>query len=92
MAAELRRCGCKVDEELSCEIEFNGVHYDNMFRVDLLVNDSVVVELKSTSRMEPVYFKQCLTYLRFMDLKLGYVINFGMPSLKDGIVRVVNSL
>lgn len=92
LASELRRLGYNVQEELSCGIDFNGVHYDNMFRVDLLVDGCVVVELKSVSRMEPVFFKQCLTYLRFMNLKLGYVINFGMQSLKDGIQRVVNNL
>ena len=92
LASELIRLGHKVEEEESCSIDYNGVRYDNMFRVDLLVDDSVVVELKSVSRMEPVFPKQCLTYLRFLNLKLGYVINFGMPSLKDGIIRVVNSL
>lgn len=92
LAAELRRRGHKVEEEKICGIDFNGNHYDNMFRVDLLVDETIVVELKSLPRMEPVFSKQCLTYLRFMNLKLGYVINFGMPSLKDGISRVVNSL
>lgn len=92
LASELRRLGHKVDEEKACGIEYNGIFYDNMFRIDMLVDDSVVVELKSVSRMEAVFSKQCLTYLRFLKLKLGYVINFGMPSLKDGISRVVNSL
>ena len=92
LASELRRLGHRVEVEKSCCIDYNGVRYDNMFRIDLLVDNSVVVELKSVSRMEPVFSKQCLTYLRFLNLKLGYVINFGMPSLKDGIIRVVNSL
>jgi iron complex transport system substrate-binding protein len=63
-----------------------------MFRVDLLVDDCIVVELKSVSRREPVFAKQCLTYLRLLDKRLGYVINFGMPSLKDGIERIVNNI
>ena len=92
LCAELRRRGHTVEEEKVCGLEFNGVHYDNMFRIDLLVDDCIVVELKSVARMEPVFSKQCLTYLRFLSLKLGYVINFGMTSLKDGISRVVNSL
>ena len=92
MSAELRRRGHKVEEEKVCGIEFNGIYYDNMFRMDMLVDECIVVELKSVVRMELVFAKQCLTYMRFADLKLGYVINFGMSSLKDGIVRVVNSL
>ena len=92
LAAELRRLGHSVEEEKSGTVVFNGTSYENMFRVDLLVDDAVVVELKSVSRNEPVFAKQCLTYLRLLDKRLGYVINFGMPSLKDGIQRVVNNL
>ena len=90
MACELRRRGHEVEEEKSCGFAYNGISYENMFRVDLLVDGAVVVELKSVQRMEPVFAKQCLTYLRLLDKRLGYVINFGMPSLKDGIVRLVN--
>ena len=92
LATELKRRGFKVEEEKSGGFTFDGCRYENMFRVDLLVNNRVVVELKSTSRMEKVYAKQCLTYLRLLDLHLGYVINFGMTSLKDGIERIVNNL
>ena len=87
LAAELRRLGHSVEEEKNGTVVFNGTSYENMFRVD-----SVVVELKSVSRNEPVFAKQCLTYLRLLDKRLGYVVNFGMPSLKDGIQRVVNNL
>ncbi|MCR5839590.1 MAG: GxxExxY protein [Kiritimatiellae bacterium] len=92
LAAELRRLGHTIEEEKNGTVVFNGTSYENMFRVDLLVDDAVVVELKSVSRNEPVFAKQCLTYLRLLDKRLGYVINFGMPSLKDGIQRVVNNL
>ena len=92
LAAELRRLGHSVEEEKNGTVVFNGTSYENMFRVDLLVDDAVVVELKSVSRNEPVFAKQCLTYLRLLDKSLGYVVNFGMPSLKDGIQRVVNNL
>ena len=92
LAAELRRLGHSVEEEKNGTVVFNGTSYENMFRVDLLVYDAVVVELKSVSRNEPVFAKQCLTYLRLLDKRLGYVVNFGMPSLKDGIQRVVNNL
>ena len=92
LAAELRRLGHSVEEEKNGTVVFNGTSYENMFRVDVLVDDAVVVELKSVSRNEPVFAKQCLTYLRLLDKRLGYVVNFGMPSLKDGIQRVVNNL
>ena len=92
LAAELRRLGHSVEEEKNGTLVFNGTSYENMFRVDLLVDDAVVVELKSVCRNEPVFAKQCLTYLRLLDKRLGYVVNFGMPSLKDGIQRVVNNL
>ena len=92
LAAELRRLGHSVEEEKNGTVVFNGTSYENMFRVDLLVDDAVVVELKSVCRNEPVFAKQCLTYLRLLDKRLGYVVNFGMPSLKDGIQRVVNNL
>ena len=92
LAAELRQLGHSVEEEKNGTVVFNGTSYENMFRADLLVDDAVVVELKSVSRNEPVFAKQCLTYLRLLDKRLGYVVNFGMPSLKDGIQRVVNNL
>ncbi len=92
LASELRRLGHNIEEEKSCGFSYNGVNYENMFRVDILVDDAIVVELKSVSRNEPVFAKQCLTYLRLLDKRLGYVINFGMASLKDGIDRVANGL
>ena len=92
LATELKRLGYTVEEEKVCGFSYNGQDYQNMFRVDLLVDDSIVVELKSVSRREPVFAKQCLTYLRLLDKRLGYVVNFGMPSLKDGIERVVNNI
>jgi iron complex transport system substrate-binding protein len=83
--------GHVVEEEKSCGFLFNGVAYENMFRVDMIVDDVIVVELKSVVRREPVFAKQCLTYLRLLDKRLGFVINFGLPSLKDGIERIVNN-
>ena len=91
LVAELRRLGHNVEEEKVCGFTYNGQVYQNMFRVDLLVDDCIVVELKSVGRRELVFAKQCLTYLRLLDKRLGFVINFGMPSLKDGIERIVNT-
>ena len=92
LATESTRLGHKVEEEKVCGFSYNGQDYQNMFRVDLLVDDCIVVELKSVSRREPVFAKQCLTYLRLLDKHLGFVINFGMPSLKDGIEKIANNI
>ena len=92
LATELRKRDHIVEEEKCCGFSYNGTTYENMFRVDLLVDDAVIVELKSVSRHEPVFAKQCLTYLRLLDKRLGFVINFGMPALVDGIDRLVNKM
>ena len=63
---------------------------ENAFRVDLLVDDKVVVELRSAEQMKPVFMKQVKTYLVAMNLQVGVVVNFGMNTLKEGYVRVVN--
>ena len=62
------------------------------FRADLVVEDKVIVELKSLERVEKVHKKQVLTYIRLADKRLGLLINFGAPLLKDGIFRIVNGL
>ncbi|MBR4171755.1 MAG: GxxExxY protein, partial [Kiritimatiellae bacterium] len=80
LATELRKLGHIAEEEKNCGFVFNGTRYENMFRVDLLVDDTIVVELKSVNRNELVFGKQCLTYLRLLDKRLGFVINFGMSS------------
>lgn len=69
---------------------YEGITFPDAFRVDILVNNTLVVELKSAETMLPVYGKQVLTYLRLMHLRLGLLINFGMAHLKDGVKRVAN--
>jgi len=73
-------------------IEWNGVKFTEGFKADLIVNDKVIVELKSVERLMPVHSKQLLTYLRLMKLRLGLLINFGEERIKDGIKRVANGL
>ena len=64
--------------------------FEEGLRVDLLVNGVVVVELKSVEKLAPVHSKQVLTYLRLLDLRVGLLINFGAPTLKEGLHRIVN--
>jgi GxxExxY protein len=71
---------------------YEGVRLEVGYRADLIVEDKVIVEIKSVEAAAPVHYKQLLTYLRLADRRLGLLINFGAPLIKDGIKRVVNRL
>lgn len=71
--------------------EYDGMSFEAGLRLDLFVENRVIVELKSVEKIAPVHPKQLLTYLRLMNLPVGLLINFGAPTLKDGIQRVVNN-
>ena len=90
MSILLARRGLKIERQRSVAIEFEGIRLDRAFVIDLLVDDRVVVELKSVEAFARVHFKQVLTYLRLMKLRVGLLINFGAPTLKEGIKRIVN--
>ena len=91
MAAALRERGISVERQIPAPIRYKGVVVDNAFRVDLLVERSLVIELKSTERDSPLYPKQLLTYLRLLDLPLGLLMNFGQETFKQGVQRVANN-
>jgi GxxExxY protein len=83
--------GYDVKEELYLPIVFRGEMVEEKgYRIDLLVNGVVVVEVKSVESMKPLFSKQLGTYLKLLDLRLGLLINFNVPLLKDGIKRIVN--
>jgi GxxExxY protein len=90
LAHELEKAGCIVRIEVGIPLEWDGVQMDLGFRVDLIVNDEVLLELKSVENCQPVHRKQVLTYLRITQLKVGLLINFGEVVLKNGIHRLVN--
>ena len=90
LARDLERRGCRVERQRPVTFEFDGLRFAEAFRVDLLVADMVVVEIKSVERIAPVHSKQVLTYLRLMNLPVGLLINFGAATLKEGLNRVVN--
>ena len=73
-------------------ITYEGITFDEGFRADLVIEDCVLVELKSVEKRSPVHAKQVLTYLRLTDMKLGFLLNFGEALMKDGINRIVNGL
>ena len=89
---ELAARGLRVQRQVPIAIEYEGMRFDEAFRADLLVEDLLIVELKSIEAVRPVHKKQLLTYLRLSHRKLGVLINFGAPLIRDGITRVVNGL
>jgi len=89
LAYELRKKGLKVEEEKPVPIIYEEVKLECGYRIDLLVEDAVVVELKTVDLFMDVHFAQILTYLRFGEKKVGLLINFNVKSLKNGIKRFV---
>lgn len=92
LAWELTQRGLSVEREKLVPILYKGHQLATPLRIDLLVNDLVIVESKAIAENNPIFQVQTLTYLRLTDLKLGLVINFGKQYVKDGIRRVVNGL
>ena len=90
MAEALRQAGLGVKRQMPVPLIYKGVVVDNAFKIDLLVEDSLIIELKSVDKIAPVHGKQLMTYLRLADLRLGLLMNFGQALFKDGIRRVVN--
>ena len=92
LAARLRKAGLQVETQKTIPIVVDDLTIPDAFRADLVVGGKLIVELKSVEEMKPVFAKQLLTYLRLSGLKLGLLLNFGAPSLKNGIERVANNL
>jgi len=86
---ELKKRGLEVKRQLLLPVVYEGVRLDAGLRLDMLVEDCVIVELKAVEQMGPVFDAQLLTYLKLTELRLGLLINFNVPVIKDGIKRVV---
>ncbi|WOE75669.1 GxxExxY protein [Alterisphingorhabdus coralli] len=91
LADKLSRIGHKIDRQKPVKVIFDGVEADNGFRADLIINDLLLIELKSVEQLLPVHSKQTLTYIRLLNMKLGLLINFGAPTFREGIKRVANN-
>ena len=87
---ELEERGLDVVRQVEVPIIYKGNELKTPLRLDLLVNDQVIVELKSVEEMKPVFAKQLLTYLRLMDKKVGLLVNFNTNNLRESIKRIVN--
>lgn len=92
LACELQQRGLQVQRQVFVPIVWKDQYYGEGFRADIIVENKVIIELKSVEKIAPVHGKQLLTYLRLSNRRLGLLVNFGEALIKDGIKRVVNGL
>ena len=90
LARSLNKRGLAVERQRIISFEYDGMRFEDGLRVDLLVEGRLIIELKSVENFAPVHAKQVLTYLRLLQLPLGLLINFGAPTFKEGVRRIVN--
>jgi len=90
LAGRLRRRGLKVERQVQVKAVFDGETYDPAFKIDLLVDGRLVIEIKAIERLGQTHMKQLLTYLRLLKQPVGLLLNFSGATMKDGIRRVVN--
>lgn len=91
LVKELNSRGVRVAEEVPLRAEYKGLVFDSAYRMDLLVEGRVVVELKTVEALQPVHPAQLLSYLRLSGRRLGLLLNFNVPLMKNGIRRIINS-
>jgi GxxExxY protein len=92
LAFELRERGLKVECEIPQPIQYRSVTIDAGYRIDMLVEDAVIIENKTVETILPIHQAQLLTYLKLRDCRLGILLNWNVPVMKDGIKRMVNKL
>ncbi|WP_129633029.1 GxxExxY protein [Candidatus Oscillochloris fontis] len=92
LAHELRKRGLKLSTQVTLPITYDGIQIDAGYRLDLFVEETVIVELKAVSKVLPIHEAQLLSYLKLSGCKLGLLINFHVVHLKDGIKRMVNNI
>lgn len=89
---DLQRRGLTVERQKPVSFEFEGLRFENGLTLDLLVEKCVVIEIKVARALSPVHFQQALSYVRFSNCRLGLLINFGAPSMREGIRRIANGI
>ena len=90
LAAELVRRGHRVETQVPVSFDYEGMKFENAFRVDMIVDEQIVVELKATEQKNPVFARQLKTYLVLMNKHIGLLLNFGQMKMVNGIERIVN--
>lgn len=89
---ELTKCGLNVKRQIAIPVIYDNIKFDEWFKADIIINNIVLLELKSVENIHPVHKKQLLTYLKLTNIKLGYLLNFNESLMKKGITRIVNNL
>ncbi|GAO45680.1 GxxExxY protein [Flavihumibacter petaseus] len=92
LAYKLHKLGIQVERQKSIPLYYEGVVMETAFRADLVLEDKLIVEVKSVAVLEDIHYKQIISYLKIADCKLGLLINFNVPLIKNGIHRIVNNL
>lgn len=92
LAYELESRGLKVNRQVPIPIRYKDVQFDEGFRADIIIEDKVILELKSVETTPPAHKKQVITYLKLSNMKLGFLMNFGDAVMKNGITRLVNGM
>jgi GxxExxY protein len=86
---ELRKGGYLVNRQVDIPIQYDGITFDEGLRLDILVEQKVIIEVKAVDQVNPVWQAQVLSHLKLTDLRLGYLINFNVPLIKQGIKRII---
>ena len=89
---EMNKLGYRLERQREVSIEWDGLKFEKAFRLDLLIDDCVIIEFKAVSEMHKLFARQILTYLKLTQKRLGAVMNFGMELFKDGFERVANGM
>jgi len=89
---ELRKTGLRVDSELVLPVHYDSIRIDAGYRIDMLIEEMIIIENKTVERILPIHEAQLLTYLKMRGCSIGYLFNWNVPVLKDGIKRMVNRL
>jgi GxxExxY protein len=92
LSYELKKCGLHIKQQVPVSIQYDGLTFDVGFRADIIIEDKVILELKSVEKTIPAHRKQIQTYLKLTGYKLGFLLNFGEALMKEGIKRIVNGL
>lgn len=92
LAYELKKLGFDIKQQIYLPLQYKEVNIENAYKIDLLVENKVIIEVKAVLEIHSVFNAQLLTYLKLTNLKLGLLINFNTPLIKDGIHRIVNNL
>ncbi len=88
---ELRKAGLRVEAQVAVPVQYDGLYLESGFRIDLLVEDRIILELKCIEDILPIHKAQLLTYLKLANKPLGLLLNFNVVHMRDGIKRIVNS-